>query len=203
MRPTNVSNPSPATPTWRTVRTMDSKPIYVAKPPTVYTAPLWDFQRGWASPLLSSVDSEVPRTMEESLPVPPKPCIYGSVGDGRPNPSVRAKWCRWTTSLPPSSSKGASVILPEDTEHGAVGDERPKPPAERFASYIRSLIPDVETPTASSLQPGDLIYLTTPRGPRYYYERRLVTETLVSYIPSVKSRRERSVTDPHSSDSTA
>ena len=181
---------------------MDSKPIYVAKPPTVYTAPLWDFQRGWASPLLSSMGSEGSRTVEQSLPVPPKPCIYGSIGDGRPNPTVRAKSCRWTVSLPPSSPKGTSVILPEDTDYGAVGDGRPKPPAERFVSYIRSLIPDAEKPAPSSLQPGELIYLTTPRGPRYYYERRLVTENLTNYIPSIQSRRRRSVADPRPKDFT-
>jgi len=174
---------------------MDPKPIYVAKPPTVYTPPLWDFQKGWSSPLLSSMGSEGSRTVEESLPVPPKPCIYGSVGDGRPNPSIRAKWCRWTVSLPPSSPKGTSIILPEDTDYGAVGDGRPKPPAEHFASYIRSLIPDAETSTIPSLKPGDLIYLTTPQGPRYYYERRLVTENLVNYIPSIRSRRERSIAE--------
>ena len=179
---------------------MDSKTIYVAKPPAVYTAPLWDLQRGWAFPLLSSMGSEGSRTVEESLPTPPKPCAYGSVGDGRPNPNVRAKSCRWTISLPPSSPKGTSVILPEDTEYGAVGDGRPKPPPEHFASYIRSLIPDTETHPTSSLQPGDLIYLTTPRGPRYYYERRLVTENLMNYIPSAQSRRERSVIDPHRAD---
>jgi len=201
MRPTNASNlpQRPLLPA--NSSNMDSKPIYVAKPPTVYTAPLWDFQRGWASPLLSSMGSEGSRTVEESLPVPRRPCIYGSVGDGRPNPSVRAE-CRWTTYLPPSSPKGTSVILPEDTEYGAVGEGRPKPPAERFASHIRSLIPDAETPAPSSLRPGELIYLTTPRGPRYYYERRLVTENLLNYLPSIKSRRKRSVTDPHSRDTT-
>jgi hypothetical protein len=180
---------------------MDSKPIYVAKPPPVYTAPLWDFERGGPSPLLPSMCLEGSRTVEESLPVPPKPCIYGSIGDGRPNPSIRARRCRWTVSLSQPPSKGTPIIPPEDADYGAVEDERPKTPAEHFASYIRSLIPDAEISTRPSLQPGDLIYLTTPRGPRYYYERRLVTDNLVNYIPNVQSRRERSRTYSNSNES--
>ena len=196
-----ASPPPPATPLQQPARVMDSKPIYVAKPPSVYIVPLWDFERGWSSPLLSSIPSQGSRTVEESLPVLPMPCPYGSVGDGRPNPSIRAKSRRWTVSLPPSSSKGTSVITPEDADYGAVGDGRPRPPAEKFASYIRSLIPDAEASTPPSLQPGDLIYLTTPRGPRYYYERRLVTDNLLNYIPNVQSRRDRSLTDSNSNDS--
>jgi hypothetical protein len=177
---------------------MDTKPIYVAKPPAMYIAPLWDFERGRSSPVLSSVCSEDPRTVGESSPIPKKPCIYGAVGDGRPNPSISARRRSHTVPLCTFSPKGMPVILPEDTDHGAVGNGRPKPPAEHFASYIRSLMPDVETPARSSLQPGDLIYLTTPRGPRYYYERRLITDNLVNYIPNTRSRRGRSRTDSNS-----
>ena len=189
----------PATSTSRIVRTMDSKPIYVAKPPTVYIAPLWDFEGGRSYPLLS-VRCEGPRTVEESLPLPKKPCVYGAVGDGRPNPNIRARQCPRTVSFstPP---KGASIVLPEDADCGADGNGRPKLPAERFASYIHSLMPDAEISTRRSLQPGDLIYLTTPRGPRYYYERRLVTDNLVNYIPSVRSRRGRFSTDSDSNNS--
>ena len=203
MAPTDVTNPPYPPPTLlsQTAWMMSSKPIYVAKPPNIYITPLWDFERGWSSPLLSAC-SPGSRTVEESLPVPSKPCPYGSVGDGRPNPNIRARRCRWTVTLPPSSPKGTSIILPGDMDYGNVGAGRPKPPAEHFATYIRSLIPDHETPTPSPLQPGDLIYLTTPRGPRYYYERRLVTDNLVNYIPCIQSRRGRSLTNSDSNDPT-
>ena len=199
MTPTNIANFPPPI---HATRTMDPKPIYVAKPPSIYVVPPWDFERGWFSPLLSSIYSQGSRTVGESLPIPPKPCPYGSVGDGRPNPSIRAKLCRWTVTLPPTLPKGTSVLLPKNTDCGTVGDGRPNPPAEHFASYMRSLIPDAETPSPSPLQPGDLIYLTTPRGPRYYYERRLVTDNLVNYIPSIQSRRGRSLTNSDPKNST-
>ena len=104
---------------------MDSKPIYVAKPPAMYIAPLWDFERGRSSPVLSSVCSEDPRTVGESLPIPKKPCIYGAVGDGRPNPSISARRRSHTVPLSTFSPKGTPVILPEDADYGAVGDGRP------------------------------------------------------------------------------
>lgn len=164
----------------RPTQIMHPKPIYVAKPPTSYTS-LWNSQRGRSLP---SVPSDYRRTVDEPQPVPPKPCTYGSIGDGRPNPSARPGRCPWTTSLILPSSKATSTTSTEDANHGVVGDSPPEQSAEESVS--RDTHPSITnggTSTPLSLQPGDLIYLTTPQGPRYYYGRREVDDNSANYIP--------------------
>ena len=197
----NVGNPSPTSSVARPARIMDPRLIYVAKPPTP-RAPLWNPERNRCPPSLPSVCSNCCRTVEESLPVPHKPCTYGPVGNGRPSPSTRVGRRSWTAPLPSPLSKTTPIIFTKDADYGAVGDGPPGRPAERSTSHsTHSLITNDKTPAPSSLQPGDLIYLTTPQGPRYYYGWRLVNDNSANHIPIAQSRSRKRVADCNSRES--
>ena len=171
------------------LQTMHPNLIYVAKPPTAYTS-LWNIERGRLSPSLPPVCSGCYQTMEGPLPTPYKSCAYGSVGDGRPNPSICATPCPLGITPLPLPSRATSMIF----THGARHEIPRGGPPERLAKQSAprntySSISTNEIPTPIPLRPGELIYLATPQGPRYCYGGRLVKDNSADHIPTTQSRR--------------
>lgn len=167
--------------------------IYVAKPPIPHTS-LWSLERGRFPPSLPPVCSNCCRIVERSPSTPYKSCAYGSVGDGRPNPSVYATPCPQTTPLPSPSSGATSMIFTQGARHEiARGGPLERPVKQSTSRNTCSSISTNEiptlTPTPTPLRPGELIYLATPQGSRYCYAGRLANDNSTDYIPTTQSRR--------------